>query len=258
MAIELNICVHATGPYISYAHRLMLDIDHWWQKSLSLKVTVFTDVPVEVSGWSFPFGLEVTPIEVPHRSWPDSTILRFADYAHNGDNLDGSNLMFLDADMSVVGPLDELQRQDKWVAGIALVLHPGFYRRENHGVELSDTREKSGDEYLGSWETNRESLAYVPEILRNYYICGGSWMGRRQEALALCAELAARIKMDNVNGVTAVWHDESHLNWWRATYGPTMLSPEYCYVVGYDQLEGITPRIIALDKPPEFVLQIKG
>jgi len=101
---------------------------------------------------------------------------------------------------------------------------------------------------LGSWETKPESLAFVPRQLRKQYVCGGTWMGRGQELLSMIHELAAHTRTDLDAGRVAVWHDESHLNWFAANNATSILGSEYCYAPGFPNLADLSPRIIAVDK----------
>ena len=73
-------------------------------------------------------------------------------------------------------------------------------------------------------------------------------MGRTPEFGRMVAELARRTQKDTSRGVTALWHDESHLNWYASQTHPTVLPPAYCAVPVYPWLAGVNPRIIAVDK----------
>jgi hypothetical protein len=83
-------------------------------------------------------------------------------------------------------------------------------------------------------------------------------MGYRDQAMDVCELLAHRIDRDTASGVLAVWHDESHLNWWTANHESKLLVPEYCYVEGSENLAHLTARIVALDKPADFIAEVKG
>jgi histo-blood group ABO system transferase len=104
---------------------------------------------------------------------------------------------------------------------------------------------------LGSWERNKKSRAFVPRSQRNVYVCGGTWLGRKEEILTLCKELSSRINEDLEVGITAVFHDESHLNWYQAKNQLTLLNPELCFDPSYPQLKNLKPKIIAVDKNVE-------
>jgi hypothetical protein len=47
----------------------------------------------------------------------------------------------------------------------------------------------------------------------------------------------------------AKWHDESHINWWKSIYSPSLLSPKWAFAEGYKNLQGIIPMITVIEKP---------
>ena len=217
---------------------------------------VFTDNPAYFNDFSSTLQrIDLLTVDAPSRSWPGATLKRYGDYARNRDVFRGDLLMFFDADMLAVSAFGPELKPHRWPTGIALVLHPGFYERDQGrfvGRVLRRRREKDWSP-KGAWETSSRSLAYIEPERRRFYVCGGVWMGRADRALGLCQELSDRIERDEDDGVLAVWHDESHLNWWATTYAPTLLTPEYCYVENSDNLSHLRPRILALDKPESFV-----
>ncbi len=253
----VDVCVHATGPYLGYARSLANTLSQHWSAMGVLRLVVFTDEPEKVT-WHEELTIGLVAIKVPHRPWPYSSMRRFEDYARHAEALSSEILVFLDADMSIVSAPESGFAEVTDESAVVCVAHPGFYqrRRGQHWKHSPWPEESSGS--LGSWEDRQESLAYVPPSDRRVYVCGGVWIGRRTEALALCAELAVRIELDERTGVTAVWHDESHLNWWAATYRPALLSPSYCFVPSYKHLSGLPIHVVALDKPAEFVKAVKG
>jgi len=60
--------------------------------------------------------------------------------------------------------------------------------------------------------------------------------------------LSARIEQDLSRNVIARFHDESHINWFAATYKINLLRPDLCFDSSYPNLKGIAPRILAVDK----------
>lgn len=250
------MCVHATGPYLAYAEGLAKSISANWVGVGELRFVVFTDRVREVD-WILGPSVKTLAIPVRGRQWPDSSMRRFEDYVLHADDLTADVLVFLDADMLVMAPPEDSLRDALHHEGITCVAHPGFYR-PSVPARIGLLGRPVGARERGSWENRPESLAYVPAEDQDVYVCGGVWLGGRREALALCAELAVRIELDSLSGITAVWHDESHLNWWVAHHEAQVLTPEYCFVPGYPQIQGLTPRIVALDKPATLVDLIKG
>lgn len=100
------------------------------------------------------------------------------------------------------------------------------------------------------YEDREESAAYVRK--GETYYAGGFVGGKRAAFLDLAAGIKNQIDRDDAAGITAVWHDESHLNAQLALLPPTTtLSPAYCYPdddSGYPWLKGTERILVALDK----------
>lgn len=72
---------------------------------------------------------------------------------------------------------------------------------------------------------------------------------------ALSCTVVKGINADDHSGVTACWHDESHLNRYLSVCSPAVvLSPSYCMpddASGYPWLSGMERTIVAVDKTAE-------
>jgi hypothetical protein len=101
---------------------------------------------------------------------------------------------------------------------------------------------------LGSWESSKASNAYVPRLKRKTYFCGGIWLGNKEVFLEFCELLKKRVNDDLERNIIAIWHDESHLNWWAANNPFTLQSPKYCFDPTYKQLSHLSEIIRAVDK----------
>jgi hypothetical protein len=161
--------------------------------------------------------------------------------------------------MRVLGDFSKKLNFDRWISGIALVQHPGFYR--NKGLTgIVDffynprfflhliLKKKLGAKGYGTWETNKLSTAFVPRSLRKNYFHGAVWFGRRIEFLKMCEKLALNINRDLENNYTAIWHDESHLNNYAAFNAVEKLSPEFSGVPSYKNLRKYDFLIISEEK----------
>jgi hypothetical protein len=171
----------------------------------------------------------------------------------------GRIVMHLDADMLFVGEIDFAKLEGSLGhKGVSLVKHPGYFRptgteklmfyikRPKYFVKDLKTYLRFGG--LGTWERNKESKAFVPRSKRKDYVCGGTWLGRREEIVTLCKELSTRISEDFAHEIVAVFHDESHLNWYQAKNQFHLLNPELCFDPSYPQLRDLAPMIQAVDK----------
>ena len=204
-------------------------------------------------------GESLVVSKVAHQNWPLPTLLRYHYLTSTSDQISGRLVMHLDADMLFVSQVDFPEIESVLgLKGVALVKHPGFFRptgiskikfyAKNLKNLVGDCRALLRFGGLGSWERNKESRAFVPRSQRNVYVCGGTWLGRKEEILDLCKVLISRIDEDLEAGIMAIFHDESHLNWYQAKNQLPLLNPEYCFDSSYRQLEGLVPQIVAVDK----------
>jgi hypothetical protein len=152
-------------------------------------------------------------------------------------------LMYCDVDMLWVAPVKE---EDVISTGITATLHPGY-------LGLTGTPER-----------RPESKAYIPDHANLQYFCGGFNGGTRDTFLWMARHIKTHVDEDTAKGITARWHDESHLNAFLYYNCPParILSPSFCYPESeYRQPGGyysaiwqaagrgkIEPKLLALDK----------
>ena len=260
---SIGIISIATNNYLRYWQSMVQSLLQEVRDIHSIHLYLFTDSVHEAELFvSHLKDLQVTIIEIPSYAWPEATLYRYRIYSTHAERLQSDILMHLDADMMInadfVSKLKNLFRN----SGIALVAHPGFWRPQRITSLLrlyfmspkklySDLKMKVFMGSLGSWEVNNLSAAYVPRLKRKRYVCGGTWIGTRKEFLNLAKVLDENVKMDELNEILAIWHDESHLNHWASKNSYTQLTPEFCFAGSYPQLKSITPLITAVDKNRE-------
>lgn len=73
-------------------------------------------------------------------------------------------------------------------------------------------------------------------------------MGQNAKFKEMVSDLNDSVSRDELNGVMATWHDESHLNKWATTNAHSTLSPSYCYDPSYPHLWSLGEIIRAVDK----------
>ena len=194
---------------------------------------------------------------IPYR-WPNATLLRYKIFSEQFTNMNTDALMHLDADMIFASnPWQEVRRLIA-KKQICLVQHPGFWRSQGiqraafylryPTIAYQDLRMVITLGGIGSWETKPNSLACVPRKSRHHYFCGGTWFGPRQSIGEMLKLLSNQVSEDEKNGVTAKWHDESHLNKWAIHNEHAISSPELCFDETYPQLKKLEPSIIAVRK----------
>lgn len=239
---SFTVLMIATNNYISYAQASIQSIKSSLFTENPGQVLIFTDNPESFSKYSDNRVL-VETVQIPSLGWPEATLLRYAIFSKHWSRVSGEYVIYLDADTKVSGEpqitdvnFEELRN------GVGLVKHPGYFKA---GI-IKGIKARSP---LGTWETRRSSRAFVPIWKRGSYVCGGVWMGRSESIEQLVKVLSSRVQEDTNNGVMAKWHDESHINWWKSKYSPSLLSPKWAFAEGYKNLHGIIPMITVIEKP---------
>ena len=167
------------------------------------------------------------------QGWPDATLRRYDVLLENADRVDhATHLFMIDADMKFVAPVG------REILGVLVATqHPGYVGRR------------------GAYEERPSSTAFVEPDEGTVYFCGGFVGGERTSFLALAEAVSAGADADAARGITAVWHDESHLNRYLVDHPPAVtLTPSYCYPEDDARYlrdlwpERYEPRILALRK----------
>jgi hypothetical protein len=255
---RIGILTVATNRYIEYWEKMVIS----FSESVSnhdLTFHVFTDQISRVQKFSdLNSNINVRVHKVEPLGWPSASLYRYRLISSISDLLGEDVLMHLDADMLVLRSFDSQFDPSTWEGGVSLVAHPGFWRpsgraavrfyRDNPRRIAADLSSKIRIGGLGAWCQNRNSEAYVPRKSRKVYVCGGTWMGMNREFKALSQTLAQSVSVDEIEGVMAEWHDESHLNKWAVMNRHSVLSPSYCFDPSYPQLADLEEIIRAVDK----------
>ena len=255
--LKIGVLSVATNKYVGYWSDLLHSaLNQGCSKNFVFHI--FTDQIEEVRKitQNFP-DMDVRPHEIASLGWPEATLHRYRIFSEHASVIEEPFLMHLDADMLVISNFEvDLLRNLK--EGIGLVRHPGYYRAQ--GIKriyfylthplffIRDMKSILLVGGLGSWETSPTSRAYVPKSKRKVYVCGGTWFGYRTSFFNMVHELAENEKLDSDNNIVANWHDESHINWWKAFNECTIFEPSYCFEPTYPNLYGLPEFIRAINK----------
>ncbi|MHB1066464.1 MAG: hypothetical protein ACYC2Z_03405 [Candidatus Nanopelagicales bacterium] len=256
---SVGVVTVATNRYLDYWFEMARSAEEYLFAGHPVVMHVFTDRPEDAKAMAGDFDrITVNPVPIATLGWPEATLLRYELFDAHHDELGQDLLMHLDADMLLVDDVGAELDPASWPGGIALVRHPGFRRPETSArlaLYASHPRMAAGDAVMrvqkggiGSWESREISRAYVPRRARRRYVCGGTWLGLRGPFLAMVHELATRTRADLDEGTIAIWHDESHLNWFASGNPTALLGSQYCFALGYPNLRDLAPRIVAVDK----------
>ena len=150
--------------------------------------------------------------------WPYTTLKRFDIFLRIEDELKAFDyIYFFNANCEFRVPITEemiLPRREKHEK-MVFVLHPCFFTWYN---------------FQFPYDRNPHSKAFIPMGLGREYVCGGINGGESKAYLKFCHTLQKRIQKDCDHGVMALWHDESHINWYAMAHpGYRLLDSSYAY-----------------------------
>lgn len=154
--------------------------------------------------------------------WPGNTLYRFSMFLTIKEELKKYDyIYFMNANYIC---MQDISEEEFLPNGNQLVvtLHPGYY----------DTPV----EYLPYCE-DRKSTAFISkyDFRAKHYFCGGLSGGSSKKYLKMIEKLNRQIRKDDLGGVIATWHDESHLNKYMLKQrNYKILSPAYAYAEELD------------------------
>lgn len=252
----------ATNKYTKLWQQTVEDLmKHESYSAKRIHVHLFTDQADEMIQWwrSKEFSAVLIAHPVPNLIWPDATLLRYKLISEVSSEFTEDVLIYLDSDMRINAPFLSTLEPTDWRNGIALVSHPGFFRR--NGIERiidyikfpslipTDLRNFiKFQPHPGAWENRKHSKSYVPIFHRKNYVHGAIWMGKRGELLNMVRLLAENTATDLNSGLIAKWHDESHLNWFASNNDVTILDATYSGYSEYPWLNRYQSKIGTVNK----------
>jgi hypothetical protein len=192
---------------------------------------------------------------IPSYSFPDATLLRYK-IINSFKNISTYDYcVYIDCDMKVHKNFLDSKIMDRYK--ITLVKHPVFNINASlKGFFYAITSRNILYQYfksikvqpfkLGTWENDKKSLAYVPYFKRKTYVHGAVWFGDPTSFSHLCGELEERVDIDRRNRIIAIWHDESHLNWYASNFKVNILESNYSWGKIYRHLRHLTPIISSI------------
>lgn len=213
----------ATGKYVRLWPGFLESAEKYLLKSCEVEYFVFTDVDHLAEEEDNPRIHRIFQEPMP---WPYTTLLRFEIFLKAEEQLKAFDyIYFFNANCEFKQPITEemlLPRPEKH-EHMVFVLHPAFYWRYN---------------YEFTYDHNPRCKAYIPMGLGRDYVCGGINGGDRDAYLKFCHTLQKRIRQDKDRGIIALWHDESHINWYAFTHPHyRLLDASFCFFPGWDTVK---------------------
>lgn len=209
----LYICI---GKYIAFWEDFYKSFEKNFLPDYLKAYFVFTDSP---KIWGEEENPHIHRIYQEDLGWPGNTLFRYKMFLSVLSKLkEYDYTFFMNANViclteitaQMILPLDK---------EFTVVQHPAYYNKKPYEFD---------------YEYRKKSLAYIPCGSGNVYICGGINGGKTASYIKLIQTLAENIDKDFNRGITAKWHDESHINNYilgRTDY--RLLSPSFCYPEGW-------------------------
>jgi len=221
---EITFVTVATGKYWEYFLQMLADFDQLLPGEYPYQVIVYENNDVEI-----PEGIMSTRCELVRLKsaygvdWKLVTLKRYAEIYKVRDKIRGRRLLYLDADSAWLKPFD-LSLLD---VDLRLTLHPdcqiGFFgSRAGQNFSFLERIKiilgslKKMQSCVGLWSENKAAKFYVPKWRRRHYAHAAFWGGPTNKVIDMCAELAARVELDLIDGHIDTWFDEAYINWWAA------------------------------------------
>ncbi len=226
---KIAVCIVATGNYIEYAKKFITSAREFFLPNHLVSYFVFSDTEI--------IAPDIIWIFQEKQKWPFGTLMRFEIYQKQKDRLCDFDYIFaIDADMLCVDYIG-----DEILAKSVATLHPGYAipRRNNNPV----------------FDSNKKSCVYLmPSKQKRPYFAGAFYGGGQEEFIKLITICSLTVRHDLRNNIIALFHDESHLNWYFRRYKPVkILSPSYCYpnddeAIAYLLKDKFQKKILCLSK----------
>uniref|UniRef100_UPI00358F6A44 globoside alpha-1,3-N-acetylgalactosaminyltransferase 1-like n=1 Tax=Myxine glutinosa TaxID=7769 RepID=UPI00358F6A44 len=102
------------------------------------------------------------------------------------------------------------------LSDLVSLMHPGYFKTSRSHFP---------------YERRKASLAYLSQTQGTFYFVGALYGGHPESVIAMLRHCWANLQDDASRGITAVWNEESHMNYYFALKRPPtlVLSPEYCW-----------------------------
>lgn len=203
--MQIGIIIIATNKYIDFVPTLIDSLNAYFLVNHDKEIFLFTNQP---------YNGNVTIIPTDHQEWPWMTLGRYHIIQQLENYPKKDYYFYIDADMKVLDYVG-----DEILGRRVATIHGRFKKKP------------------GTYDRNPDSLAYISkeeipvDTIAPYY-CGGFQGG--SDYLADAKILSGRISIDKKNGVTALWHDESHWNRFLLDHPATVVLPHYYCSLKHD------------------------
>jgi len=260
--VDIGILMIATNEYLERWKSTAQDLDKYaYKRNKNVNIHLFTNRKGDALDWSTNnlHRIKLIPHEIAGWGWPEATLYRYKFISNHESEIIEEFLMYLDSDMSINRDFSTELFQEVSDEHLAFVQHPGFHRSRKIkflldifanprliNSHVSRLMKRSSE--IGSWEEDVRSKAFVPKNKRRQYVHGAVWFGRNADIKQMCKTLAGRVEDDEKASILAIWHDESHLNWYASNSKSKILSSKFSGSKKFRNNRALDPYILSVEK----------
>ena len=212
--MKIAILYVCTGHYTVFWEDFYKSAQRFFMPETERHYFVFTDGIIETFG-----NQNISVIVQEHLGWPDATLKRYRIFGKILEQLVGYDLVYFFNANCEFQQLISTEFLPSREQGLLMVQHPSFFNKPAKKF---------------TYERNPRSKAYIPYTEGSVYVCGGVNGGWAKDFCTLVVEMQKAVDEDEVQGITAIWHDESHLNKYILLKHYKLLSPAYCFPEGWN------------------------
>lgn len=226
--MKIGVLYICTGKYSVFWESFHQSSEEFFLPQEEKKYFVFTDDPKILNSSNI-----YVEYESP-KGFPMDSLLRFDMFLSIKDQLlEMDYIYFFNSNMKFVKYIGHEILPTDVNSGLVALVHPGYYNKRNQSYP---------------YERNIMSTAYMKyRSNTNYrYFMGSLNGGETQAYLKLSEECSKNVHIDMENGLMAVYHDESHLNYYLHGKDVLELSPEFGFPE--DSTISFVPKVLILNK----------
>jgi histo-blood group ABO system transferase len=232
--MKVSLLIIATNKYTKYLPKLLSSAETFFLRGHDVEYCIFTDKTAEVFKENRRHKDKLKIFYVEHLPDMNSSLKRYHFFNENKEYINSDYLFYIDADTRFVDYM-----KDDILSDLVAVQHCGYVGER------------------GTYETRELSMAYIAPNEGTMYFGGGFQGGKAENFWQASETMANSIDVDTHNGITAIWHDESHWNRYLVDNPPTkVLSPSYHFPENHQHIYSkwrkigvsFTPKILLLAK----------
>jgi hypothetical protein len=233
--MKIGILYICTGKYDIFWKDFYLSCEKYFIRDAEKEYFVFTDAPqVEFEEGNN----KIHKIFQKNLGWPGNTLKRYDIFLGIKEKfLNFDYIFFLNANLLFLEEIKEAEFLPDGEKKLVACLHPGYFAK------------KKGE---FAYERDSESSAFIPKGQGLNYFAGGINGGETKDFIIAMEIIAGNIKRDEEKGITAIWHDESHWNWYLNNNPQIVktVSPSFLYPEGFNL--PFEPKILIRGKNKYF------